>query len=149
MAEMHDEDKLQAFHDGELAPVERAVMEAHLKSCAECRLALGRWRSLARVLLEPPRVRPSDRFVAAVMKGVDALERPAAERAAWLPGWLVPSFALAASVLVFYLSIPATSASFDSEAALLSDDGTQLAMLAQDQPPKADEVLGLALEPRP
>src|SRR5579872_5654541 len=101
MSAMHDPDKLQAYYDGELPQAERAGVETHLKACLECRQALGRWRRVARTLLEPPAVRSSDRFVADVMEGVDAFERPAPERAVWFPGWLVPSLALAASIFVF------------------------------------------------
>ena len=149
MADMHDPDRLQAYYDGELPPAERAEAEAHLKSCADCRRELTRWREIARTLLEPALVRPSDRFVAAVMGDVDALERPVVERAAWLPGWLVPAFALAASALVFYFSLPSSPLNFDSEAMLLSGNETQLAMVLGEQPPGPDEVLGLALESRP
>ena len=146
---MHDSEKLQAYYDGELPPAERAQMQEHIKSCADCRHAVERWREVARTLLEPPILRPSDRFVAAVMEDIDALERPVAERAAWLPGWLVPSLALAASVLIFYLSLPSSPFNFDSETMLLSGDETQLAMVLGAQPPRPDEVLGLALEQQP
>ena len=142
----HDEDRLHAYYDGELPAPERAEVEAHLKGCAPCRQALSRWRRIAGTLLEAPLVRPSDSFVAAVMKEVDRFESPVPQRAAWLPGWLVPSLALAGAVLTFYVSLPASTVSTDPKEWLLADNGTQLAMVLGDEEPRAGDILGLALE---
>lgn len=46
--------KVQAFHDGELTPAERAALEAHLPSCAACRRELQSLRALSGVLASAP-----------------------------------------------------------------------------------------------
>lgn len=91
--------KLSAFHDGELPPAERTHMEAHLLACAECSAELGRLQRTAKFLQ------------AAVMPGMSGSalsrmrERLGAERmdlinglrTARLAGWLT---AAAAAVIL-------------------------------------------------
>jgi hypothetical protein len=66
-------EQLSAYHDRELAPDEREVVEAHLPECPDCETALRRWQALARAVstVEPSRQR--SRRVTLVMAGVAAL----------------------------------------------------------------------------
>ncbi len=56
--ERHPGERLSALLDGELAPEERADVEAHLEGCAECRSLLTGIRAVARAAAgeEPPAV---------------------------------------------------------------------------------------------
>jgi len=57
MTNCYDEGRLRAYLDGELPPLERAALGAHLADCAICQDQLGRQRGLAvrvRTLLPVP-----------------------------------------------------------------------------------------------
>ncbi len=60
--------RLDEYLDGELAEAERAVVEAHLASCAACRTELEQSRKLEKVLRSVPAgaAPDADRFVASV-----------------------------------------------------------------------------------
>ncbi len=61
MTNCYDEGRLRAYLDGELPPLERAALGAHLAGCAACRDQLGRQRALAarvRSLLPAPVAAP-------------------------------------------------------------------------------------------
>ncbi|HVE40419.1 MAG TPA: anti-sigma factor [Planctomycetota bacterium] len=60
--------RLDEYLDGELAEAERAVVEAHLASCAACRTELERSKKLEKVLRSVPAgaAPDADRFVASV-----------------------------------------------------------------------------------
>jgi hypothetical protein len=83
--------RLDEYLDGELAEADRAVVEAHLASCASCRGELEQSRKLEKVLRSVPAgaAPDTDRFLASVRA------RSAARRA-WIP-W---SLAAAAAVLI-------------------------------------------------
>ena len=48
----HPHDRLSAFLDGELAPPERAEVEGHLRTCAECARSLEDLPQAAREYLD-------------------------------------------------------------------------------------------------
>jgi hypothetical protein len=60
--------RLDEYLDGELAEAERAVVEAHLASCAACRAELDRSKKLEKVLRSVPSgaLPNEDRFVASI-----------------------------------------------------------------------------------
>lgn len=81
-------DKLELFHDGELAPAERDAVRAHLAECAACRAEVDQLAKLDGVLKVPAGPQPKwDQYVAKV-------------RARTSPGWGRWVAALAAAVLV-------------------------------------------------
>jgi anti-sigma factor RsiW len=97
---------LCAYHDQELAGVERETVEGHLRACASCREELAQLVLLQRELTALPEWEPGDATVARMV----AAARMAAEERAPQPGWLrrlftmripmpVPALALAAALI--------------------------------------------------
>jgi len=83
--------KLELFVAQELAPAERERVEAHLASCARCREALERARSLEKVLVAPP-VPPlpegfAERVVGRARNERAAVARPAPRPELARPAW--------------------------------------------------------------
>jgi anti-sigma factor RsiW len=92
--------KLQAYHDGELAAVERAQVEAHLNDCAECRSALAELRQLSSMFAEVSLPEIPDRAMSR-MHGVWIKSRVTSDRAVRrITGWMT---AAAAAVLALGL----------------------------------------------
>jgi len=84
--------RLDEYLDGELAEADRAVVEAHLASCAACRMELERSKKLEKVLRSVPAAKTlpdEDRFVASI-------RARSASRRSWIP-W---SLAAAAAMLI-------------------------------------------------
>jgi hypothetical protein len=74
MTNCYDEGRLRAYLDGELPPLERAALAAHLAGCAACRDLLGRQRDLAaqvRSLLSAPPAAPDARAALARLRAAD------------------------------------------------------------------------------
>src|SRR5215216_5310034 len=77
MTNCYDEGHVRAYLDGELPPLERAALGAHLVDCATCQDKLGRQRALAvrvRALLPVPPAAPDAR--AALIRLRAAAEQP-------------------------------------------------------------------------
>lgn len=137
-------ESLSAFHDGELPEPERALVEAHLASCGECRAALEDWRRLALVFLKPPQLPPSEAFVRRVMARIGSLERPAVARP-WVLPWLVP--ALGAGLASLFLSVSiAPREPISTESLLLADAGEAVEIAFLPLEPMQEDMLGYALE---
>jgi anti-sigma factor RsiW len=47
-------EQIHAYHDGELAPGDRAAVEAHLNDCGDCRKLLADLRSVSQMLTTAP-----------------------------------------------------------------------------------------------
>ena len=47
-------EQIHAYHDGELAPSERAAVEAHLNDCADCRDLLADLRRVSQLVTSAP-----------------------------------------------------------------------------------------------
>jgi anti-sigma factor RsiW len=90
------EEILIAYLDGKATPAEQREVEAHLASCAACRLRADEFRSVSVVLGELPEQEVTPAFDAALR------ERIAAEDSRrWFDGLLpVPRFAAAAALLL-------------------------------------------------
>src|SRR5215212_7419991 len=56
MVDCEDRVRLDAYHDGELSPAERADVEAHLRDCPSCAAELAAIRSMSRAFADtsPP-----------------------------------------------------------------------------------------------
>jgi hypothetical protein len=54
-------DQLSAYYDGELGPDEHRQVASHVAQCADCREALGTWRSASAALVRAPAQRPAVR----------------------------------------------------------------------------------------
>lgn len=121
-------ERLEAFVEASLERAERAVVDAHVASCARCRTEVGELGALFEALGGLPAVEPPDGFADRVMARVRVrvrVRRPAlATAAAWLErvtpqstrGWAAAAAVLAlpvigATVLVAWLlSQPGVSA---------------------------------------
>lgn len=72
-----DSQLLNAYHDGELAPSERATVEAHLAACEACRTELAMIRRASRLLADHPFPELSSEQLDALHDAVDAgADRP-------------------------------------------------------------------------
>jgi anti-sigma factor RsiW len=71
----HPHVQLSAYLDGALAPAERAAVDGHLASCADCRARLSELRAIASLIAALPPLAPSRRLV---------------PRVATIPAWLAP-----------------------------------------------------------
>jgi anti-sigma factor RsiW len=121
------EDKLVEYLDGRSRPAERHAIEAHLSSCAACRIRAEEFRALFGVLDDLPMVSPSSAFDASMRARISAEPQ---RRAFW--NWL-PSprlaFAITALVVmsVWLASMPAprgaaSQAKTDAAAAQVTAD---------------------------
>lgn len=104
MSEHVDTDQLSAYLDGEVAPAERARLEAHLGSCGRCaaqRSALaGVIRSVATLPPVPPTPAETRALRQAVLRGV-----PRWWRAAWWQRWSWQVFAGAGAAVVLLVGL--------------------------------------------
>src|SRR5437016_295474 len=71
----HPRAQLSAYLDGALAPSDRAAVDAHLDTCADCRTRLSELRATSRLIAALPDPRPARRLV---------------PRVAGPPAWLAP-----------------------------------------------------------
>lgn len=94
----HERERLSAYLDGELATGERALVEAHLGTCAECNAFLAQLAAAGRAAAALPVEPPGgyfDGFPARVLERIQA--RKAEVRARRLPAW---TWAAAAALLL-------------------------------------------------
>ncbi|NMO19486.1 hypothetical protein HPC49_53260 [Pyxidicoccus fallax] len=96
------EEDLTAYVDGELPPVRRAEVEAHLGTCGGCHATHALLRDAVARVAELPAFEPSPATRRAVLAKLDALPEPwwARLRALLRPAVLVPSAGLVAAVAV-------------------------------------------------
>jgi anti-sigma factor RsiW len=133
----HDEiaELLSDYHDNELAAGERAAVDRHLATCADCRRELARYRRVDEALLAQS-VPPTPAQTAAFRRTMlEQLESPSAVGAfaAWMasPRIAVPAFALALAALIVAMR-PSRNGSYAPADALLisQDDGRTYSWLA-------------------
>jgi hypothetical protein len=98
-------DQLSAYIDGELDAVERAQVDAHLPSCAECRTTLDALRATLTDLAMLPEPAPSEQDSWAIRSAISRSRAPAKrwQRAAWAVG------TVAAGVVAFVAFTQGTS----------------------------------------
>ena len=77
---VHPREQLSAYLDGALTPAERAAVDTHLGSCADCRARLAELRGVSALLRSLPDPMPSRRLV---------------PRLATVPVWIAPLRTLA------------------------------------------------------
>ncbi len=87
---------IPAYVDGETTAEEKAILEAHLKHCAECRAVESRVRRLRRLLQSLPAVSTSPEFGAILRARIRLENRNAGHIIPSFPTWRVPAFGLAA-----------------------------------------------------
>lgn len=147
----HEEIKesISAFHDGELSQEKRLEIEAHLKTCADCRHALEAWREVARTFFKQTPVEPSPDFVLKVMGRLKDFEEPSQPRRdGTFPRWLVPAMGLGFAALFFFLAVPEQEIAVSTEILLLAD-GREGSVSEPDffaDPMEKEDILEYALE---
>jgi anti-sigma factor RsiW len=67
---------LDEYVDGTLSPVQRAEVQAHIETCAECELVLAELRVVDALLLSPRRVELAPNFTFRVMAEVRSIPAP-------------------------------------------------------------------------
>ena len=72
MAECEQQVQLDAYHDGELSPAERSVIEAHLRDCPSCAAELAEIRSLSGVFSRTAPPEPSHEQLLQLARSVRA-----------------------------------------------------------------------------
>jgi anti-sigma factor RsiW len=107
----HDDlnDLAMALHDGQLSPADKALAEAHLAGCPECRRELESWKRAAIALFQGALVAPSETFVRRVMRGIEAESRPSAWarlRSLRTPRWAWAGAFAAAAAAALWLFLP-------------------------------------------
>jgi anti-sigma factor RsiW len=101
VSDVHVDTDLSAYIDGELAPIDRARVEAHLDGCDRCRARLGELRATASLISALPSARPSRSLVPVIR-----------ERFNWLrPTRSLSAFASGAFLFVFLVTAVARSGS--------------------------------------
>jgi len=88
---------LEAYHDGELRGSQLERVEAHLKSCADCRANLTRLESLSVLLAESPApagLKPAAQFEAEVNRRIPARPTPTLWGRVLRIGWYLTPAAL-------------------------------------------------------
>jgi anti-sigma factor RsiW len=80
------ESLLDEYVDGALAPRDRALVAAHVPSCANCSALLEELRVIDALLLQPRKVDPAPNFTFKVMADVRTVPRPRVHR---IPGLAV------------------------------------------------------------
>lgn len=93
----HDKERLSAFADGELPPVERAVVEAHVQACAECARHLEILRAVDTAAAALPVSAPAGYFEALPTRVRARLETTRRPRVLRPPAW---TWAVAAALLL-------------------------------------------------
>jgi anti-sigma factor RsiW len=97
MANCGFENKIAAYHDGELDAAQRANVEMHLSQCEDCRRALSELRAMAGLLAtsEQPRLSQISRF--RLHRSVDAAMEQGLLRLAWMMSGIAASVLLLGS----------------------------------------------------
>ena len=94
----HERERLSAYLDGELPPAERALVDAHLRACAECAAFLAEIAAVDAAAAALPAEPPDgsfDGFAARVVRRIEAGSPRA--RAQRLPAW---TWAVAAALVL-------------------------------------------------
>lgn len=168
------EDRLEAFHDGELAGFARWRVSRHLAGCARCRAEIESLRAIARLVQEEERAEaPAPDLwagIAARLPAIDAeLGRRAQTAAAALPArarrrWTmgvgplpigVGGLAAAAVALLLYLRVPGATVRDDvvedldtmgrAVAVLPSDDKSTIIWVLDPKPVASTKEAGGAV----
>jgi anti-sigma factor RsiW len=105
----HPSERLLPYLRGELAPAERAAVDAHVQGCAECRGALADFAAIASRLEHAPEPAPPVHWGAFRAELREALARrtgrPSRARR-WSLGPLPAALAAGLAVIVLYLGMP-------------------------------------------
>jgi anti-sigma factor RsiW len=135
------QEHIHAYYDDELAPSERAAVEAHLVECADCRELLAELRSVSQLVASAPMVD----ITPLAMKRMQqawwaAQDRGVLRIASWLS-------AVAAAVIF----VAVTFSPSQRPDATLATAGTNWQMIAltpptpvEDEPQQQDEVIDAA-----
>lgn len=116
-----NDDRIQEYLDGVLAPPEHTRVKDHLDSCAQCRQTAGRYRAVYQALAEQPAVELSGDFADRVTN--QAVGR---RRSRFNPVWLWPVAAAAVFVAthIWFVSLTpiwtSVEALFDAQAESLA-----------------------------
>ena len=141
--------ELEAYHDGELPPAERALMEAHLHGCGACAERLAGLRALDRFLAMPTETSARD-ISAAVLKRLPAAAESELRSRSLRGWWKVPALALA-SCAAYALCVetgllPSSNYSLTSTLAAQSEAGKLSALIFGRNQSGSEQLLAMVLE---
>ena len=122
----HSSPQVEAYHDGELSPPERALFEDHMRDCDACRTALAQSRALSAMVAGAPLTAMPEQSLEQLRTSFDVIrsralgERMAQERATRergvlrVAGWLTAAAAalLMAGLVMLPTSRPPTVVDF-------------------------------------
>ena len=139
------QERLFEFHDGQLAPAPKALVEEHLSACADCRTELAAWRRTAQAFVQPLRVEPSEAFVRGVMTGIRTLdEETATVQPFWPMRWAFPALTLSmAGFAAAFLYVAPAEGSADS----WFSDEQEVSVTLLAQAPSEENILTAVVEP--
>lgn len=97
---------ISPYLDGEATAEQKAILEAHLKRCPECRAVERRMKILRQTLRELPRVTPSPEFNIALRTRIRLEERAARGSLRSVPLWgRIPAFGVAVAAAAIALAV--------------------------------------------
>lgn len=140
---------LFALYDKELPDAECQEIEAHIKSCSECRQTYQQWERITGTLFRRSQSQPSEAFVQGVMGKLEALEEnPRVYGRPMAAQWLVPTLGLGFVALLIFMALPEREPAFSTETLLLANGKEELASkwVFLSESPETDDLLGFALE---
>ena len=140
---------LEAYHDGELPPRERALAEEHLRGCPACAGRLAELRALDRLLAPPPALTGAD-ISAAVLARLPAAAGPVLLKRSLRGWWKVPALALASgaayALCVETGLLPSGAASLASALAAQNEASKISSLLFGRTPAGSEQLLAMVLE---
>ena len=137
---------LQAYHDGEVAQLDRARIEAHLAECAACRAELQAIEALSLLLQVAPPLEErlgEDRFVAQV--GLRIVRRPAPSSAqrALAVGWRMAPALLVAAYLFLQVAAMLAGSILALRSVGIGEEAFAMLVPQRPEPGIAADVVGV------
>ena len=136
-------EKISAFLDGELPPAERAAVERHRNTCAECDAMARNWGALSQTFFTAPAEINSEEFVQKVMARVPGGMLAAAVWGGWKRwAWAAAAAGMLAMAFPFESLMTSTPT---TERLLLEDSNDSPAMngFFSGEDSSTGELLGL------
>lgn len=141
--------ELDVYHDGELPPAERALVEKHLRGCGACAVRLAELRALGLFLTPPAQLTGRD-ISAAVLARLPASAGPELLRRTLRGWWKVPALALAScaayALCVETGLIPSSPYSLASALAAQNEAAKLSSLIFGGSPAGSEQLLAMVLE---
>jgi len=149
MKHQNIEEKLLAFYDSELPPIEHEEVAKHLAICKDCQSVLENWEIVRRAVSRQAVPKPSENFVHKVMTKLVDLEE-AKEKSLLFPAlakWLFPAIGYTFAIFIMFAAIlhwePVMNGETSTETVLLANVPQALRWTFSDEEPRINKLLDL------